>query len=129
MTEKRKNLLVNLITGFVVAVIVIVFGLGSEKSICHLLCDGTFVAAVILLGIGGLKFARNGGTFDIMAYGIGSAVRMTFPWLLKERKDADFAAYKERKREIRQSAKPELLAGLVYLVLALIFLVIYSLQA
>lgn len=129
MTEKRKKLLINLITGFLVAVIVIAFGWDAEKSICHQLCDGTFVAAVILLGIGGLKFARNGGTFDIVVFGIGSAVRMMFPWLLKERKDADYAAYIARKKETRQSAKPELLAGAVYLALALIFLVIYSLQA
>lgn len=127
MTEQRKNLLTNLATGLVVAVMVFGFGWDPEKGIFHQLCDATFVAAVILLGIGGLKFARNGGTFDIMAYGIGSAIRMTFPWLLKDRKDADFAAYKERKREVRQSARPELLAGSVYLVLALIFLALYSL--
>ena len=128
MTESRKRFLINLLLGFCVAMTVITVKWDAESLLSHKLCDGSFVAAVMLMGFGGLKFARNGGTFDIMAWGIGSAVRMTFPWLLNERKDADFAAYKERKKDTRQSAKPELLSGLVYLALCLIFLVIYLAQ-
>ena len=128
MTQQRKSFRTYLIAGFFAAVIVIVLGWDPEKLLFHQLCDGAFVAAVILLGIGGLKFARNGGTFDVMAWGISSVVRMTVPWLFKESKDADLIAYKERKSESRQSAKPELLSGVIYLVLSLIFFVIYLLQ-
>jgi hypothetical protein len=128
MTEKRKSFLGNLLLGFSVAVMVIIFKWKEDMTICHRLCDGFFVAAAMLLGFGALKFARNGGTFDMMMWGFGSAVRMTFPWMLKERKDVDFVAFKERKKEIRQTSRAELLSGLVFLVLSLIFLVLYLMQ-
>ena len=118
-----------MITGLLCAAIVVYYRWNPERLLFHQLCDGAFVAGVILVGIGGLKFARNGGTFDIMVWGLDSVVRTTFPWMLKERQDVDFVAYKERKRESRQSAKPELLSGAVYLVLSLIFLVIYLAQS
>ena len=129
MTEKRKMFLIYLAIGFVIAVAVLIYRWDAEKLISFQLCDATFVAGGLLVSVGGLKFARNGGTFDIMVYGIDSALRITFPSAFKERKDADFVAYKERKRESRKPATAELLSGAVYLVLAFICLVIYHLQA
>ena len=128
MTEKRKSFLGNLLLGFSIAMLVIIIKWNEDTTFIHKLCDGSFVAAAMLLGLGGLKFARNGGTFDMMMWGFGSAVRMTFPWMLKERKDVDFVAFKERKKEIRQTSRAELLSGLVFLVLSLIFLVLYLMQ-
>lgn len=128
MTEKRKSFLGNLLLGFSIAMLVIIIKWNEDTGIVHKLCDGFFVAAAMLLGLAGLKFARNGGTFDMMMWGIDSALRMTFPWVMKERKDVDFVAFKERKKEIRQNARAELLSGLVFLALTLIFLVIYLTQ-
>ena len=128
MTEKRKSFLGNLLLGFSIAMLVIIIKWNEDTGIIHKLCDGSFVAAAMLLGLAGLKFARNGGTFDMMMWGIDSALRMTFPWVMKERKDVDFVAFKERKKEIRQNARAELLSGLVFLALTLIFLVIYLTQ-
>lgn len=128
MTEKRKSFLANVILGLMISVIVVYFRWDAEKSIIHQICDGTFVGGMMLLCIGGLKFARNGGTFDMMAYGIGSAVRITFPFMFKEeRKDADFIAYKERKQEKRKPARAELLSGAIYMAISLICLAIYHL--
>ncbi len=128
MTQQRKHFLIFLITGLLSAAMVVYYRWNPEKHLFHQLCDGAFVAGVVLVGIGGLKFARNGGTFDMMVWGLDSVIRTTFPWMLKERQDADFVAYAERKRESRQSAKPELLAGAFYLALSVIFLVIYLAQ-
>ena len=128
MTQQRKHFLIFMITGLLSAAIAVYYRWDPEKLLFHQLCDGAFVAGVVLVGIGGLKFARNGGTFDIMVWGLDSVVRTTFPWMLKDRQDADFVAYKERKKESRQSAKPELLAGAFYLALSVIFLVIYLAQ-
>jgi len=121
----KKKFFANLITGFVIAIAVCFIGWASERSLIHKLCDGCFVAAVVLLGVGGLKFARNAGTFDIMAYGLSSALHMMLPWLQGEKKDADFAAYKERVRETRKPARDLLLPGVIYLGLAMVFLFIY----
>ena len=126
MTEKRKKILINLIIGLVVAVAVFIFRRDREFPLIHLLCDCCFTAGVLLLGMGGLKLARNAGTFDIAIYGIDSALRITLPWVMKEKKDEDFVAYKERKLEERKPAGDMLIAGGIYMALALILLVIYS---
>lgn len=122
----KKSVIMNLVVGLLIAVPVALLDWGMEKVLLHRLCDGFFVAAVVLLGVGGLKVARNAGTFDMMSYGLGAAFKMTFPWIKMEKKDADFVAYKERKREERKPAADLLIAGAIYLVLALIFLAIYQ---
>ena len=126
MTEKRKKILINLGLGLVAAVAVFFFRRDRGFPLIHLLCDCCFTAGVLLLGLGGLKVARNAGTFDIAIYGVDSALRITLPWVMKEKKDADFVAYKERKMEERKPAGDLLIAGAIYMALALIFLVIYS---
>ena len=123
----KKKFLVNIIVGLVMAVVVFFLYWEEERTILHRLCDGSFVAGVMLLGVGGLKFVRNTGSLDIMGYGITEAVHMTLPWLRIEKKDVDFAAYKERKRDERKTSSDLLAAGAVYLVLAIIFLIIYQL--
>ena len=125
MTEFRKKLLAQLIAGLVIAVLVVVFRWDAEKGIIHQLCDGCFVAGVMLLCTGGLKFARNAGTFDMMSYGMGTVLRATFPWMMKEKKDVDFVAFQERKRESRKPAKPEVLAGIAYLSISFVLLALY----
>ena len=116
-----------MIVGLVMAVGVFFLYWEEDRTILHRLCDGCFVAGVMLLGVGGLKFVRNTGSLDIMGYGITEAVHMTLPWLRIEKKDVDFAAYKERKRDERKTSSDLLAAGAVYLVLAIIFLIIYQL--
>ena len=125
----KKKFLVNMIIGLVIAAVVFFLYWGDDRAILHRFCDGCFVAGVVLMGMGGLKVARTAGTFDIMSYGIAEAVHMTLPWLRTEKKDADFAAYKERKREERKPSGDLLAAGGIYLALAAIFLVLYLLFA
>lgn len=131
MSEKRKNILFSIFTGAVIAVAVSILGWTRGHSVPHMLCDGCFVAAVILLGMGGLKFARNQGMFDIMTYSLKAAFHMHFPFSkmnspLEEREE-EFADYKERKRAKRKSPADLLWAGLLYLVAAVVFFVIYLL--
>ena len=126
MTETRKRILVNLVFGLMIAVMVIVWRWDPEVNLLHQLCNGFFVPGVLLLGSGGLKVARNAGTFDMMVYGMDSALRITLPWIMKEKKDADFVAYKERKQEERKPAKDLLIAGAIHMALAMILLVLYS---
>lgn len=129
MSENKKKILINLALGLVIVIAVTVLSWSSEYPLVHKLCDAFFVAAVLLLGFGGLKAVRNAGSFDMISYGIKSALYITLPWMKSnsplERKDEDFAAYKERKREERKPAADLLIAGSVYLGLASILLIIY----
>ena len=120
-------------TGAVIATAVAILGWTRGHSVLRLLCDGCFVAAVVLLGSGGLKFARNQGTFDMMTYSLKSVFHLHYPFSkmnspLEEREE-DFVDYKERKRVTRKSSAELLWAGLFYLIAAVLFLVIYLLVA
>lgn len=123
----KKKVIINLVVGLVMAVVVFFLNWETDRTLFHRLCDSCFVAGVMLMGVGGLKWARNAGAFDMMSYGLSSALDMTFPWIKREHKDADFVAYKERKQEERKPASDLLIAGAVYLALAVIFLILYQL--
>ena len=128
MTDKKKGIIIHLALGLAVVIGVIVLNWQHEYRWSHLLCDGFFVAAVVLLGFGGLKFTRNQGMFDMLTYSVSSTFQIHYPFAkmdspLQDRQES-FLDYKERKRAKRKSAAELLWAGLVYLVLALIFRVV-----
>lgn len=131
MNDKQKGILIHLGIGAVVAILVVILNWDRGYSISQLLCDGFFVTGVLLLGFGGLKFVRNQGFFDMLTYSVSTTFQLHFPSSkmnspLEERNE-DFVDYKERKREKRKTAAELLWAGLIYLVLAVIMLVVYSL--
>lgn len=120
-------------SGAVIATAVAILGWTRGHSLLRVLCDGCFVAAVMLLGSGGLKFARNQGTFDMMTYSLKSVFHLHYPFSkmnspLEEREE-DFMDYKERKRAARKPASELLWSGLAYLAASAVFLVIYLLTA
>ncbi|MCD7783722.1 MAG: DUF3899 domain-containing protein [Firmicutes bacterium] len=127
----RKRIVANLITGLIVSAALFAYETASEDfsyTIIHRLCDASFVAAVLLMGIGGLKFCRNGGTFDIMSFGIKTVVDVTYPWLFhhpRENHGEKLADYKERKRGERRGASDLLISGAVFLAAAIVFLIIW----
>lgn len=132
MDEKRKRILVDLIFGAVIAGIIIAINASRGHSVTRLLCDGCFVAGVLLLGTGGLKFFRNEGMFDIFSYSIKSVFQVHYPFAkmnspLEEKKSEGYAEYKERKREKRKSPADLLWAGLIFMALAAVFFVVYLL--
>ena len=126
MNGKVRELLVYLAIGAVIAAAVLALNLNREYGVLRSLCDGLFVAAVLLLGVGGIKAARNKGTFDVAGFGLRSVVDMTIPALRREEPE-DMQQYRERKALERKSSVGLLLAGGVYLALSVIVLVIYEL--
>ena len=124
---KSQDFVVSFISGAVIAIAIILITdrqLGWESA----LCDGFFVAGVLILGSGGLKFVRNQGQFDVITYGVSHW--FTNRWsglspMSQEHRDEDLAEYKERKREERKSPLGLVIAGVIYLVLAGIMLLFY----
>ena len=123
MSEKKKDFLFNLIAGAVVAVLVFALGMSRGYEITRCVCDGFFVAAVMLIGIGGLKGVRNKGVFDVTGYGIKSAIDAIPIFHHSEKEDIE--QYRQRKAKERRGASGMLLAGAVYLILSIAALGIY----
>ena len=124
MSDKCKEFLSHLILGAVITVSVYLLSAGRGYPVLHSLCDGFFVAATLLLGIGGLRAIRNKGAFDVAGYGLSSAVHTAFPFLRGDQ-DEDIMGYLQRKAEKRKGAGGLLAAGAVYLALSLIILTLY----
>jgi hypothetical protein len=113
----------------ILSAIAILVNLNRDFTLIHRLSDGFFIGGSLLLCVGGLKFARNAGTFDMMTFGLKSALHMTLPWIRSnsplERKNEDFVAYKARKKEARKPARNTVLTGLAFTALAAILFAIY----
>ena len=126
MSDKIRELLIDLAAGAVIAAAVFALNLSREYGALRSLCDGLFVVAVLLLGVGGIKAARNKGTFDVAGFGLRHVVDMTIPAFRREEKE-DLQQYRERKAMERKSSVSLLLAGGAYLVMSVIALIVYEL--
>ena len=126
MSAKVRDFLLNLAIGAAVAAAVFALNMSREYGVLRCVCDGFFVAAVLLLGIGGIKAVRNSGSFDVAGFGLRHVVDITVP-ALRRGEQEDMQQYRERKALERKSSVGLLLAGVVYLVLSVIALVIYEL--
>lgn len=122
---KPRQVLMDLLVGAVIFAAVAALGLHRGHSIARVLCDGTFVAAAALLGIGGITLARNKGVFDVAGYGITTALQTALPFLRSPEKES-LAEYRQRKALERRSPKALFVSGSIYLALSLVFLLVYS---
>ena len=81
MSDKVRDLLINLAIGAAVSAAVFALNMSREYGVLRCVCDGFFVAAVFLLGIGGIKAVRNSGSFDVAGFGLRHVVNITVPAL------------------------------------------------
>jgi hypothetical protein len=128
MKEKLKAMLPDLGIGCAAMMLSVFLNRNLGYSLPHLLCDGFFVAAVVLLGSGGLAFCSAKGGLDMLGYGVSSLFNMFLHAGRKDAREEDYYTYVQRKAENRKPYAHTLMAGLCYLVLAVIFLVIYQMM-
>lgn len=126
MSGKRRGVLTCMAVGAVLAAAVCALNVGRGYGWSRSVCDGFFVAAVMLLGMGSIRAVGNRGAFDVAGYGLRTAVELALPVLKREEKE-DIRQYRERKEAQRKSPAGLLLAGTVYLVLSLAALGVYEL--
>ena len=127
---KSKSFLISMIIATVIAAGMGFLNAMQEKGVMELLCNACFVAGVFVGGFGCLLLAANEGMFDLFGYGISFVTRVHLPFLGigSGHEKETYADYKERKRAKRKSPAGVLLAGGIFLGLAVIFLVIYLIQ-
>lgn len=124
MSDRKKDFLAAVLTGAVIAVAVFLLGRSREYDLPRCVCDALFIPGVLLFCLGILKEVRNRGVFDIMGYGTKSTIEVFLPFLRSGEKE-DIYAYRERKAGERKPARGLILAGVWYLVLSVLALVVY----
>ena len=128
MQEKKKDFVTGIFVGLGILTVLMVTNPQQTDSILRRLCDGFFVAAVMVMGFGGLMHARNQGVFDMMQYSVSSVFRLHFPGFSIGRareEEEDFLAFRERKAKARRSASGVHISGGIYLILSVLFMILY----
>lgn len=125
MSRKRKGVLICMAVGAVLAAAVCALNVNRGYGWSRSICDGFFVAAVMLLGVGSIRAVNNRGAFDVAGYGLRSAIELVLPAFRREEKE-DIHQYRERKASERKSPVELLLAGAIFFVLSLAALVVYE---
>lgn len=131
MKEFLKKALPYIITGavgIIISIIVIctqtIWNAEGAKEVMGILSDAFFVPGVLLAGVGLIIFASNGGAFDMLAFAVIRFFDL-FRRNVKNSKYKDFYEYREAKKEKKRRMGFMLLVGLVFIALAVIFLIVY----
>lgn len=125
-----KKVLKYLIPVLVCAVIVILILVGfksfakSGKALIQDLCDAFSVSGIVMLGFGLLVFATNGGTFDMLAFGVIKLFDL-FKKDLTKVKYRTFYDYRQAQKEKNRSFLHLVLIGLGFLLVGVAFLLVY----
>ena len=130
MSDFLKNFLIELVIGFIAAIMICLFrdimSVESSMDLFRILSDGFFAAAALFLAIGGITFTTNGGVFD----GLGFTARNMIDRIRGdyEKRRVTFSEYREEQRKKAKSPVVSLLVGLVLLVIAAIFTAVFYLN-
>lgn len=130
MSERKRNILIDCLVGLTVCAAVVALRWSDTISVLHQLCDGFFVAGVMLTGVGGLKFCGNRGAFDMMAYSVSYVFYLVFPGANakrpQEQQNEKYYDYVQRKQENRKPTGSMWLVGLAFLAVSVLLLVAYE---
>lgn len=131
ITETIVSLIIGLTLFFVVTGVNGVYGGGlSGVEVARFLCDGFFVAGVILLGFAALYWASDKGAFDGLKYSFTSFFRLHFSthrydWKEKE----SFVEYKERihsEEKKKKNVSISAIIGAIFMIGAIICLIVFE---
>lgn len=95
-----------------------------KSDIFKILCDASFVTSALFIGYGLLVLASNGGTFDMMVYGL----RTFFNLFSRDRSrivKQSFYDYRVEKQSKNGSFWYLVIVGVFYLIIATIMLQMY----
>lgn len=116
------------VIGGVIAVVVMcsmqIWDSSGTVETLQILCDSFFGAGALVFGAGLLVVCSNGGAFYMLSYGF-IKLRDLFRRGAKG-KYKDFYEYSESKKEKKRGFGYMLIVGLVFLVVAVAFLIAYN---
>ena len=99
----------------------------EKQELYRVLCDGFFILSALYLGFAALQFVSSRGEFDSFRYGIKNLFHIHKPSKNFENSSQTYADYVLEKNETRRfKADIELYSGLVLLVVAIVFYLLYK---
>ena len=131
MSDKRKNIIVAVVLGFLIAGFVFISTADRGHTIIHRACDGCFVSGILLGGMGVILHCANKGAFNLFGFGARFGLNLILPifgknpWAANGERET-YYDYCEKKRE--REPKPVghlLIVGGAFLLIAAVLLVIY----
>ncbi len=109
-------------------VIVILASRGSfvktGKALIRDLCDAFTVPGALMFCFGLLVFATNGGTFDMLAFGVRKFFEL-FRKDLTKVKYRTFYDYRQAQKEKKRTFIHFIIVGSAFLLVAIVFLIVY----
>lgn len=117
------TLLIGLIFAFLICVFKNIFTQTSVNEVMHILVDAFFAPGVVLMCFGLLIVSTNGGTFDMLGYGVIMFISLFNKGT--ERKYKTFYDYRESKKEKKRSFGYLLVVGVFLTIISLIFLIFW----
>lgn len=96
----------------------------SLRDVMHILVDSFFVPGIVMSGFGLLVLCSNGGTFDMLTYGLRKML-FAFKRDLSNEKYKTFYEYRMAKASSPRPYLYLVIVGCFFILLSCIFLVIY----
>lgn len=101
-----------------------IFSLDDAVEVYQVLTDAFFVAGILIAGFGLLVVASNGGTFDMLVYGVGRFFDLFRRDMMKV-KHKTFYDYRMAKQDRKLGFGYLVIVGLAFLALSGLFLWLY----
>lgn len=96
----------------------------TGKALIRDLCDAFTVPGALMFCFGLLVFATNGGTFDMLAFGVRKLFEL-FRKDLTKVKYRTFYDYRQAQKEKKRTFIHFIIVGSAFLLVAIVFLIVY----
>ena len=130
MSIKRKDLIANAIAGLLIAMFCFFNTADRGFTVLRRLCDGSFVAGVMIFGAGVILFCANRGAFNLFGYSARMGLSLIFPigknpWDGSRGRETYYDYCERKAQEPAKPVSPLLIVGGGYILIAMILLIIY----
>ena len=97
----------------------------TGQELLKVKCNAFFVPGMCTLGLGILIWSTNGGTFDMIAFGVIKLFDL-FKKDLTKVKYKTFYDYRKAQQEKQRSFSAYIVVGAVFIAVSILFLVLYN---
>ena len=134
MSINRKDLIVSAVCGLMIVTFVFYASAENEFTVIHRLCNGFFVAGMMMGGAGLILHCASKGAFDLFGYSAKEGLNLIMPIFSRDHLSPDgkkesYYDYCMRKRE--EPKKPIghlLIVGGGYLLISGILLIVHTIM-